>query len=548
MTMKPKARKFRIRRSAAPSAQLSRAAGDQAEPSFYENPDLGGEHEDGFGDAPFPTASQNDAITAPDEVVAENELAEIRREGLTGRQLRMARRVAQKHGLAPTSDFDAVRLLRRQGIDPFARSNMLELVVPGKSDVPADTEEPKLPKTTTAPKPQLPSTEVWTEDKRAGEIVKMQRDIVRRRRRKLAQLFARLAFFVGLPTLLAGYYYFDIATPMYATKSEFVIQQAESPAASAAGLSGIFSGTSFATSQDTITVQGYLQSRDAMIRLDEDLGFRAHFSDPSIDPLQRLEANSTMEEAYKVYKKRVKISYDPTEGVIKMEVSAADPESSAQFSSKLIGYAEEQVDNLTDRLRADQMAGALDSFKNSEANMIAAQQRVLELQERLGVLDPMVESNALMGQISTFETQLQEKKLQLQQLLDNSRPNQARVDGTRGDIRRLETLIAELRSQMTESDRDQASLARISGELRMAETDLQTRQMLMTQALQQMETARIEANRQTRYLSLGVNPIPPDEATYPRAFENTVLAFLIFAGIYLMASLTASILREQVSS
>jgi capsular polysaccharide transport system permease protein len=31
-------------------------------------------------------------------------------------------------------------------------------------------------------------------------------------------------------------------------------------------------------------------------------------------------------------------------------------------------------------------------------------------------------------------------------------------------------------------------------------------------------------------------------------FENMSLAFLIFAGVYLMISLTASILREQVSS
>jgi capsular polysaccharide transport system permease protein len=69
----------------------------------------------------------------------------------------------------------------------------------------------------------------------------------------------------------------------------------------------------------------------------------------------------------------------------------------------------------------------------------------------------------------------------------------------------------------------------------------------MQEALQQLEAARIEANRQVRYLSTGVNPIPPDEATYPRAFENTALAFLVFSGIYLMMSLTASILREQVS-
>ena len=40
----------------------------------------------------------------------------------------MARRLAQKHGLNPGSDFDAVRLLRAKGIDPFDRANMLELV------------------------------------------------------------------------------------------------------------------------------------------------------------------------------------------------------------------------------------------------------------------------------------------------------------------------------------------------------------------------------------------------------------------------------------
>lgn len=48
--------------------------------------------------------------------------------------------------------------------------------------------------------------------------------------------------------------------------------------------------------------------------------------------------------------------------------------------------------------------------------------------------------------------------------------------------------------------------------------------------------------------SLDVEPVAPDEATYPRSLENTILAFLVFAGIYLMISLTASILREQVTT
>ncbi len=554
MTTKPKAKKFRIRRSASRADDIARRveaaaggapkAGDPATPRDTDDQAMPFQPaEDGFGDAPFPTAA---AEAIQNHADAETEIAAIRKESLTGRQLRMARRVAQKHGLAPTSDFDAVRQLRRKGIDPFQRANALELVVSQSADG-AQAEAGSVPQT--IPKHNLPSTEVLTEDARAREIVKMQRDIVRRRRRKLIQLATRLAAFVMLPTFITGYYFFVIATPMFSTKSEFVIQQAQ-PAmgGGAAGLSSLFSGTSFATSQDSIAVQGYLGSLEAMLRLEKDVGFISHFSRSDIDPLQRLETDATKEDAHKVYKKKVKISYDPTEGIIKMEVIAADPIVSEQFSKKLIEYAEEQVDNLTQRLREDQMQGARRSFEEAEAKMFTAQQKVLELQQRVGVVNAEGEVQSLMAQVSTFETQLQEKRLQLQALLDNPRPNRARVDGARGDVRRLEGLIAELRAQLTEDTSSSASFAQIRGQLLLAETELQTRQLLMTQALQQLETARIEANRQTRYLENSVKPISPDTPSYPRAFENTILAFLIFGGIYLMISLTAAILREQVSS
>lgn len=558
MTTKPKAKKFRIRRTTPQPNEVTRrpgpdlprksiddATGSTAPPSAEDR--LFADGEDGFGDTPFPTAAAaslkpESADLGPAPSVDEA-IAAIRKEGLTGRQLRMARRVAQKHGLAPTSDFDAVRLLREQGVDPFQRPTSLELVVPAKE---GQHESANVPRT--VPKPQLPSTEVMTEDKRAQEIVRMQRDIVKRRRRKLAQLATRLGFFVMLPTFIAGWYFFVIATPMYSTDSEFVIQQAQPSMGGAQGLGNLFSGTSFATSQDSIAVQGYLGSLEAMLRLEDDVGFISHFSSENIDPLQRLEPNATKEEAYKVFKKNVKIAYDPTEGIIKMEVIAADPEISQQFAQRLIFYAEEQVDNLTQRLREDQMEGANSSFQDAERRVIEAQQAVLRLQEQLGVLDPVQETGALMTQITTFETQLAEKRLQLQQLLDNPRPNQARVEGVRGDIRRLQALIAELRAQLTQTGSSSASLASISGQLRLAEADLQTRQLMLTQALQQLETARIEANRQTRYLENSVKPIAPDTASYPRAFENTLLALLIFGGIYLMISLTASILREQVSA
>ena len=101
---------------------------------------------------------------------------------------------------------------------------------------------------------------------------------------------------------------------------------------------------------------------------------------------------------------------------------------------------------------------------------------------------------------------------------------------------------------MTDASEGENSLAQLSVRIQMAQADLATRDMLLQSALQQMEQTRMEANRQVRYLTTSVEPVPSEEATYPRSFENTILAFLIFSGIYLMVSLTASILREQVTS
>ena len=539
--------------------------------------------DDGFGNMRFPGATGD--TRAPGSPVADGaagvdlgtargeapratddaRIAAIRAENLTSRQLRMAARIAAMHGIEAASEHEAVMRLRDRGIDPFHRGAVGKVLAEAGSDA-QNAPSPHAPVRVKTPLPSrtgstalaqiapakmpapatntLPSREALTEERRATEIYLIQRDIARRRRRNLFMLFARLAVFVGLPTVLAGWYYFTQATPLYATQAQFMIQQADAVPGGSPG--GMLAGAMM--NPDNVAVQSYLTSRDAMIRLDRELGFTRAFQDPSIDPLKRLPADATQEDAYKVYRESVKISYDPTEGVINMEVVTPDPQLSQQFGLALIRYAEGQVDQLTARLRDDQMKGASDSYEEAERKVQEAQARVQQLQEKLGVLDPLAESSAVMGRISSLESDLAKKQLELGQLEANPRPNPSRVSGVRGDIARIERLIAETRAQLTENQGNRASLAAISGELKIADSDLQTRQTLLAAAAEQMEMARVEANKQVRYLSLSVAPVPPDEATYPKALQNTIVAFLIFAGIYLMLSLTASILREQVSS
>ncbi|NHB77483.1 capsule biosynthesis protein [Rhodobacter calidifons] len=574
MTTNPKAARYHTRRVERPA--LPEAGGDGT--GIFDT------HEDGFGnldfrrdaDRPGPAAApvaettegaeparataQAPAAEAGTPEQVEAALAAIAAEGLTSRQLRRALLIAEKHGIRPVSEFDAVRQLREAGIDPFSRASLLRIVSSNSADAGADAPPPprasreltrlpgdqvQLPKKV---KPiAVPSTEQRAEVNQAAEILRMQKDIARRRRRRLALLGARLFAFVMLPTFLAGWYFYMIATPIYSVRSEFVIQQA-GPASSGGSLGGLFSGTAFATSQDSIAVQGYLQSREAMARLDADLGFRRHFQDERFDPLQRLDPDASLEAAYKVYKKFLKISFDTTEGVIRMDVMAADPQVAADWSRQLISYAEGQVDHLTQRLREDQMRDAQAGYDAAQEALLASQRRLIELQEKFKILSTDSEVGLIVGQISGLESQLTQERLSLAQMEANPNPNQARMEPVKRRIATLEGEVAALRARLTENSGGVTSLAEVQGELLVAQADMQTRQMLLAQALQSMETARIEANRQVRYLSLSVSPIPPDEPSYPRAFENTLVTMLILLGIYLMVSMTAAILREQVSS
>jgi len=375
------------------------------------------------------------------------EIEAIKQENLSGQQLRMARKVAAKHNLDPTSDLDAVRLLRKQGMDPFQSPPMEEThntqarigtIADQDRHLPAQRGSSELQETSTI-----------SEVQRSQAVMKIQRDLARRRKRRMAQLIARIFFFIMVPTLFAGYYFYFVATPMYSVKSEFMVQSSESPASSAS--SGLFGGGggSLFGAEDSVGVQGFLTSPEAMILLDKQHGFRQLFQSEIMDPIQRLDEDASIEHAYKTYKKKVLIGFDPTEGILRMEVIAPTADSAFTFANALLGYAEKRVDEQTERLRGGQVEVATKLRQDAEDNLAAARQLVIALQEKRGVFSGEAEVTVAMGQITTLEGTLQQKRLALAEVTNNARPNQAKVNSLTNQIDELEKSVAELRKSMT---------------------------------------------------------------------------------------------------
>ena len=202
--MKPKAKKFSIRRTIGGASGAVRP--NQANEAGYDEDDFDDDEQEQQPERLNRLSPDAESFLTPAE-----EIEKIKAENLTGRQLRIARREAQKHGFNAASDLDAVRLLRKNGVDPFKRSDLLELVVSDQGSGPAN-----LPAAIRHAPP--PSTHVSDANSRASEVAKIQRYLARRRSRRSMLLLIKLAFFVFVPTFLAGYYYLKIATPMYSTE------------------------------------------------------------------------------------------------------------------------------------------------------------------------------------------------------------------------------------------------------------------------------------------------------------------------------------------
>ncbi|MCC5962702.1 MAG: capsule biosynthesis protein [Rhodobacteraceae bacterium] len=567
MTTPIKSKRFRLRRSGTGSGTedtgKDNAPAPPVEDADYELVD------EGSADTDAPRRDPNQDTRAalvvrksgktgntqpdPEEAArAATGIDAIRAEGLTARQLRMAMRVAQKHGVRATSAYEAVLILRQRGIDPFARSTMLELVNsdsgPGREiakrneTAPAKTDDGASP-------PAQSDRMARIAAEREKELKRVRRDIAKRRRKRLILLGARLLVFVTLPTFLVTWYFYVIATPMYGTESQFIIQQADSQngMGAMAGMLPSAAGMGLGGQSEAASVQAYLQSRAAMLRLDQEEGFRDHFQQDHIDLLRRLAPDASAQQAYRTYQRHVQIGYDPTEGVVRMEVIAASAEDSERFAQALIRFAEEHVDMMTQRLRDSQLGEARASLEEAQQNLNEARQAAVDLQERSAVMSGEVELSLISQQIGTLEAELTQTRLSLEELQSNPRPNPARVQPLERREQALRREIESLRGSMTRGPEDGSSLARIQSELIMAEAEVQTREMMRAQAMQQLESARIEVSRQVRYLALSVAPVAPDEATYPRKLENSAVAFLIFLGIYLFMSMTASVLREQIS-
>jgi hypothetical protein len=355
---------------------------------------------------------------------------------------------------------------------------------------------------------------------------------------------------VVVPTLLAMGYYGFMASDQYESAADFVIKT-QSGGDASPGLAGILGavgmggghGDSLA-SGDSSMVQAYVDSDQILRDLSQDVDLRAMYCSSEIDWVSRLKTTPDFfqkisgrktrrttsqeisdEDLLSYWRKKVTVADGHAPGTSTLKVLAFTPEDAKTIADHVISLGERLVNHVSERAMKDAVVFAQKEVNLAHDRAMKAFDDLQEFQARAKQVDPQGFAKArseiqgkLEGQLSTTQAQMEA----LRKDLPDEAPG---IQQMRTQISALQEQLMVEKNQSTKGG-DGKSAAEVINEFgkRQLETEFASKDYLS--ALTALESARITANRQNRYLESFNLPNLPDKPALPRRLYSivTVLA------------------------
>ena len=389
--------------------------------------------------------------------------------------------------------------------------------------------------------------------RRAQAVVSEAAAIAGTRPRDLAEAMGR--FFgsiniwfwgiVGLPTLLAGVYFFAIASDLYSSEVKFIVRGPNKVPTSA--ISAMLSASS-AVSEDAYAVHEYVMSRDAVRRLEREVDLRGLLSRPEGDLITRFPGiwfwRKDFESLYWSYKRFVSVEADSLSGVTTLLIKGYRPEDAQRMARALLEFSEQLVNQLNERARQDSVGAFQREVDTTEQQIAKIQTELTAYRIQQKMLDPKsaaIGPLELLGQMIAQQTNA---RAQLAEILKNS-PNSPQIPLMQTRIASLDKLIAEERGKIT-GDNNSVVTALTEYERLDVQKLLAEKTLVAVRA--SLEQAKLEAQRQQLYIETIAQPNLADYPLYPKravSFGTVVVSCLLAYGI---AWLLIASVREHASA
>ena len=349
---------------------------------------------------------------------------------------------------------------------------------------------------------------------------------------------------VGAPTLLAGVYFFAIASDLYLSEATFIVRSsAPTPKDATSAVQGAATramvilqgpGSSSPLPEDTYAVREFLTSRDAVRRLEREADLRTLLTRPEGDLISRFRGilfwRDDFEALFSAYARFVSVTSNNQTGVSTLHVKAYRPEDAQQIAQALLGFSEQLINALNDRIQHDTLALFQREVDDAEQRIAGIRKQFAAYRVKEKMLDPVSAAIGPITLVGQINTQLANAKAQLAEVLENS-PTSPQIPLLRTRIAALDALVRDERAKIIGITDSVA--AAMSGYERLALRQLFAQKQLESE-FTSLEAARLDLQSQQLYLETIAQPNLADYPLYPWrivSFAVAVAGGLLIYGI-----------------
>ena len=352
---------------------------------------------------------------------------------------------------------------------------------------------------------------------------------------------------VVLPTAVAAAYYFVVAADQYVAEFRFALSTADPPRSDALALLAGNMTHSPAALESQILVQ-YITSRAIVDQIDAALDLRRLFSPPEGDRWSRLPRPTTIEELVRYWKGQVDPFYDPANGTVTVRVRAFAPADALRLSEAVVAASEKLVNELSLRARRDALRHGEAELAQAEARITSVLGEVRAFRDREGLIDPVKTAEAIGVLATRLRDELVRANAELSTLKSYMREDAPAVKVLKARIRSLEAQRRSLAHEMTDPDAGRSdTLSRILGSYEQLEHQRKFAEAAYQHALQSLDQARANADRQQVFVASFIPPSLPEEALYPRRWRSLGTVALMAFAVWGIGGLTLQSIRDHLS-
>ena len=270
----------------------------------------------------------------------------------------------------------------------------------------------------------------------------------------------------------------------------------------------------------------YVMSSEMVDLINTKIKLRELYSKPTTDVIFGFDTSGSNEDLLAYWQRMTKVFYDPNTGLIEIRALAFAPNDAHSITTEILHHANVMVNKLSALARDDTIKYARTELNNARIQLNKARAALTNFRNDHQVIDP---TRDVQGQISLLNS-LQQTLAQalidsdlLSQQVSNDDP---RMLNAKSKIEVIRTRINEEKNKIgTDEISEDDTFSNLVGQYETLIVDRSFAEQAYLLAREAYDTALSEANRQSRYLAVYIEPTIAQESEYP--YRYTIIALTI---------------------